>query len=1148
MDASLKSFRQYLITIPRRVCVCLCLIFSSVLLWIPSLPASTADVGGAVAGSRKSAVTAVITVVDALNDGSPGTLRHAISQALPGDMIDFAPNVISYGTINLSNGELVIDKDLTIQGPGANMLAVQRVGGMDFRIFSIINGARVDISGLTIANGSAVDDTGTTPEKDDGGGIQVRSAELTLAGCEIYNNSAKGAGGGIDVYAGTLTVYDSTINYNNAFSPGLNGAGGGIFVNSGTTLTITSSTISDNNADNSAAIEIEDSNATLINSTISGNTSTNGGGAINNAAAPSQASSLTLTNCTVAFNRDHGVLTVETGGGVAETKLVNTIFDNNGVNFKTVNAGAIVTSLGHNFDGDGTSGFMDGVNGDIVGDSGTPKFALLGPLADNGGLTATHALLLGSPAIDAGDDSAAPGIDQRDNSRTGPEADGDGDDAAISDIGAFEVLKYLVYSAADTGAGTLRAAITDNNLYGGGLIAFDIPCGGVCTIAPSTPLPVITRNVKIDGFTQPGSRPNSQFFTDDAAILIQLTGANAGLGEGLELQTSHSTIRGLIVNGFTNGIMLRGAGTFLNKINGNYIGTDPAGMNPVPNIFSGINILDGAYSNVIGDQQPFNRNLIGGNSGAGIFIQGVGTRRNFVLGNFIGLASDGVTGLGNTAGANAGFGIIVGYGAENAIISNNFIAFNSGPGIGVFSDISAPAPVYNTIGFNYIYSNQGPGIDLGFDGVTQNDSGDSDSGPNNLQNFPVISSVGSGLITGTINSTPNSIFRIEFFASSTCDPSGHGQGEAVLGALDFANAVVTDASGNASFTFNYTPLTGKPYITATATNNATGDTSEFSACASALPPSPPPAVSQVSVFDDLIIATGTGFTAPVQVLIDGVGFTSPAIAESDGSGVRQSGALTNGMTIAETVLPGKTIQIEIVNSGGARITYSYTQSRSVSSRSLQRRPPILLTSVYFSGTSVTIEGILSGLIPNTEYVVYFFYTPTGDLPPGAKICPDAGNPQTIMLTPPITVKTDNFGNSKPFRQVYPAVPGKGFVNAIAVPAIGAPVKLTSNCLGATDPPGPALFELKVEPDPLDPGNDRLIMLGFGFSEPTVWLNEIEFVDRAIVADAPAFGQQLVQSGRLRDGRSIREVIKPGETIRIRIRNGNGGVTQTQFRR
>ncbi|MBK9315429.1 MAG: hypothetical protein IPM55_14490 [Acidobacteria bacterium] len=1104
------------------------------------------DIVSKVSGKRSSRdhATAVVITVQNTGDSGPGSLREAISLATPGDTIEFGPTVLSIGSIQLTSGELLINKDLTIHGPGSGMLTIQRVNGTgDYSIFTITGGATVTIEGLTITNGRAIDSTGTIPEKNDGGGINIiNGGNLTLIDCIVTANYAISSGGGISVLGGTLTMYESTISDNNA------PLGGGIMAYGNATLAVTGSTISGNSADNTAAIELENSTATLSNSTISGNFSTNGGGAINNAASPGQLSSLTMVNCTVAFNRDHGVLAVATGSGVAETKLKNTIFDNVGAqNFITIGSGAATITLGNNFDGDGTSGFTDGVNGDIVGDAGSPIYAYLGPLADNGGLTKTHALLYGSPAIDAGDDIAAPGVDQRDLSRTGSSADGNADDVIASDIGAFEVQKYLVLGTADSGADSLRQAITDNNQYGGGLIAFDIPVGGVQTIVPSSALPVITRTLTIDGYTQPGSRPNSYLTYDDAILLIELSGVNAGIAEGLELQASDCTVRGLVINGFTNGILIRGPNGFRNNIFGNFIGCDPTGMSPAPNTFAGVNILDGSFSNVIGDQNFANRNLIGGNNGAGVIIQSVNTIRNFVLGNFIGLAADGASNLGNTAGTNPGFGVLIGYGATEAFISNNVIAFNADAGVAVATDASAPAPIDNWMTVNAIYSNGDLGIDLDNDGVTSNDVGDTDAGPNNLQNYPVIDAVTATGVTGSINSTPNSLFRIEFYANSVCDPSGHGQGEFFLGALDFGSAVLTDGSGNASFNFSLTPIPGKPFITATATNNATGNTSEFSACASASPASPPPALSQVSVFDDLVIATGSGFMAPVQVLIDGVGFINPAIVESDGSGVRQTGILSNGKTIAETVVPGNTVQIEIINSGGASTTYSYLQSRSVSSRSLQRRPPIVLTSVVFSGNSVTIEGSLSGLIPNTEYIVYFFYTPLGDSPSTAIKCPETNDPQTIMLTPPITVKTDNFGNSKLFKQVYPAVPGKGFVNAIAVPVNGAPVRLTSNCIGATEPPGPSLFELKVELDRQDPEKDRLIIIGFGFSDAKVSLNEMEFIEPATVAESPTFGQRLIQTGRLRDGRAIRDVIKPGVTVQIKVQNGNGGVTRVQFR-
>ena len=97
---------------------------------------------------------------------------------------------------------------------------------------------------------------------------------------------------------------------------------------------------------------------------------------------------------------------------------------------------------------------------------------------------------------------------------------------------------------------------------------------------------------------------------------------------------------------------------------------------------------------------------------------------------------------------------------------------------------------------NSIFSNGGLGIDLNRDGVTPNDilPGDPDTGPNNLQNFPVLTSVsssgGTTTINGTLNSTPNTTFRIEFFANDMLDPSGNGEGQIFLG----STSVMTDGA------------------------------------------------------------------------------------------------------------------------------------------------------------------------------------------------------------------------------------------------------------------------------------------------------------------------------------------------------------------
>src|SRR5262249_19782616 len=125
---------------------------------------------------------------------------------------------------------------------------------------------------------------------------------------------------------------------------------------------------------------------------------------------------------------------------------------------------------------------------------------------------------------------------------------------------------------------------------------------------------------------------------------------------------------------------------------------------------------------------------------------------------------------------------------------------------------------------NSIFSNSFLGIDINNDDVTPNDACDGDTGANNLQNFPVLTSASSALVRGTLNSTPNTAFTIQFFSNSTCDPSGNGEGQTFVG----STAVTTNASSNASFSFPASLALGQ-FITATATDPS-NNTSEFSQC------------------------------------------------------------------------------------------------------------------------------------------------------------------------------------------------------------------------------------------------------------------------------------------------------------------------------
>jgi len=278
-----------------------------------------------------------------------------------------------------------------------------------------------------------------------------------------------------------------------------------------------------------------------------------------------------------------------------------------------------------------------------------------------------------------------------------------------------------------------------------------------------------------------------------------------------------------------------------NQVQGNFIGIDFTGTVDLGNTLSGVGIVNSASSNTIGGTTPGAGNVISGNGAHGVGIGGGTPTGNQVLGNLIGTDLSGTLALGNGA-----HGVGLGTGASNNVIggtatgARNTIAHNSGDGVSVESGTG------NAIRGNSIFSNTGLGIDLGPDGVTPNDAGDGDTGANNLQNFPVISlaTSGSTAVQGTLNSTPSTQFVLHFSSNTSCDGSGNGEGESFLG----STTVMTNASGNASFTVAF-PQTVPPgrFITATATDPG-GNTSEFSACiqvASVPIPTPTPTPAPV---------------------------------------------------------------------------------------------------------------------------------------------------------------------------------------------------------------------------------------------------------------------------------------------------------------
>ena len=255
---------------------------------------------------------------------------------------------------------------------------------------------------------------------------------------------------------------------------------------------------------------------------------------------------------------------------------------------------------------------------------------------------------------------------------------------------------------------------------------------------------------------------------------------------------------------------------------GNLVGTDASGNAGIGNGQHGVHISGGSAGNTVGGPGGGQRNVLSGNGGQGVRIDGTSTNNNVVAANRIGTNAAGTAGIGNASGGIA----ITNAAANNTIggpIGGNLIAFNTG-GDGV--NVAADAGTGNAILGNSIHTNTGLGIDLLNDGVTSNDLGDPDPGPNLLQNFPALSgavSVGGNVhVAGSLNGAASTTYRVELFANSLAVAD---EGERFLGAVN----VLTDASGNTPFgaTFVASVSPGE-LITATATDPA-NNTSELSA-------------------------------------------------------------------------------------------------------------------------------------------------------------------------------------------------------------------------------------------------------------------------------------------------------------------------------
>jgi hypothetical protein len=304
---------------------------------------------------------------------------------------------------------------------------------------------------------------------------------------------------------------------------------------------------------------------------------------------------------------------------------------------------------------------------------------------------------------------------------------------------------------------------------------------------------------------------------DNYAVNIQ--GDNNVIGgqaaHGRRNVLSANEIGGIFVNGSEN------------IITNNFIGTTADGLNPLGNV-NGI-YLGGTSNanNIIGGTIPLARNVISGNS-TGIYLY---SGDNFIWGNLLGTGRDGTTPLPNS------YGMVVGFSSSGNAIGGiapgepNLIAFNNYDGIMV----AGSTPLDNRLRGNIYYNNGDLAIDLNDDGVDTNDIGDSDGGANGTQNYPVLNGISnSDVLAVTLNSKANTIYDIDIYRTSDCDPSGHGEGQEVV----YRNTYQTGGNGQVNINLSTTFWSISPgdYLTALATD-PNGNTSEFSACL--LVPSPP---------------------------------------------------------------------------------------------------------------------------------------------------------------------------------------------------------------------------------------------------------------------------------------------------------------------
>ena len=634
---------------------------------------------------------------------------------------------------------------------------------------------------------------------DDGGGISTVSGDVSLVSSTLSGNSSGDYGGGIFADSGAVSLSNSTLSGNSS-----GGRGGGIYNFSGS-VSLFNSTLSGNSSgDYGGGIFTDDSTVLIVNSTITGNSAFRQGGGISLLADNyNDDERLTLHNSIVAGNTDNGTAP----DVLAVGDVVNDLIVENSLIGDTT--GSEITSA------TGTGNILN-------------QAALLGPLSDNGGPTQTHALLSGSPAIDAGNDLLAVDADmtalttdQRGGASTrifdDPTASGTG-----VDIGAFELHAVLVDNRADENDGTttagnlsLREAIVmvQNNLT-----LDTITFGGSAFANPNSVIRLtqgeleITESLSIDGTSVGGILITGDANDDDVTIgdshitdVSASFGGTAGVvGDRLDDNSRVANFTGSSGNlTLTDSIVTGGRTTAEDEDGGGILfgsnGTLTLTNSTVSgNSTSGYRSDGGGISTSSGDVSLFS-STVSGNSTSGYRSDGGGI---YTYSGDVSLLSSTLSGNINSGNANNGGGIYSFTGSVSLVSST--LSGNSNTGIfgdggGIFTFFGSVSLVNSTLSGNSTPL-EGGGITTGFGDVSLVSS--TLSGNSTSNNF--VSGGAGGLGGGGISTDRGNVSLVSSTLSgnSTSGDSGFGGGiYADDGNVSLVNSTLSGNSTSGSFAY-----------------------------------------------------------------------------------------------------------------------------------------------------------------------------------------------------------------------------------------------------------------------------------------------------------------------------------------------------------